>query len=211
MRYNELSIYQEIAAKGASVFVETPYRSIDPVNNPGQAGFSDMNVGVKTVLLDRDLLLISMQMKTYIPIGNFTKGLGTGHVSLEPSLMAALKLTPSTYLQTQLADWIPLGGTPGFAGQTIHYHASLNQNLCNQGDCFNVVGTVELNGYSFRGQFTDFPSGNAVGLGSLSYVNVGPGLRIQFCEKVDFGVGMAFGINNHGPAQIYRTELRIRF
>ena len=211
VRYNELSIYQEIAAKGASVFVETPYRSIDPVNNPGQAGFSDMNVGVKSVLLDRDLLLISMQMKTYIPIGNFTKGLGTGHVSLEPSLMAALKLTPSTYLQTQLADWIPLGGTPGFAGQTIHYHASLNQNLCNQGDCFNVVGTVELNGYSFRGQFTDFPSGNAVGLGSLSYVNVGPGLRIQFCEKVDFGVGMAFGINNHGPAQIYRTELRIRF
>ena len=119
LRYSDLTLYQEIAAKGASVFVEMAYRSQTPVNNPGSAGMSDMNVGVKTVLLDRDLLLISMQMKTYIPVGNFRNGLGTGHVSLEPSLMAALKLTPTTYLQTQLAEWIPLGGAPGFAGSVF--------------------------------------------------------------------------------------------
>ena len=50
-----------------------------------------------------------------------------------------------------------------------------------------------------------------MGLGGLNYVNVGPGLRVQFCDRVDLGMGMAFGIGSHGPAQLYRTELRVRF
>ena len=170
-----------------------------------------MNMGVKTVLLDRELLLVTMQFRTFVPAGNFTSGLGTGHVSLEPSLLAALKLGPNTYVQTQLADWIPLGGTPGFAGEVIHYHFSLNHNLYHQGDFLNVVGTVEFNGYSFRGEYTELDK-SVVGLGGSNYCNAGPGLRVQFCEKVDLGIGMGFGFGNgHGPAEIYRTELRIRF
>ena len=211
LSYNELGISQEIAAKGASIVIDVPYRSIDPVNNPSASGFSDMNIAVKTVILDRDLLLITMQMKTFIPVGNSTNGLGTGHASIEPSLLSALKITHSTYLQTQLAEWIPLGGTSGFEGSVFHFHASLNQNLCKQGDCFNMVGTIEMNGFSMRGQYTDFPSGTAIGLGGRTYLNFGPGLRVQFCENVDFGFGAAFGVNNHGPSQFYRTELRIRF
>jgi hypothetical protein len=210
LRYNDLTLYQEIAAKGASAFVEMSYRSFDPLGNPGAAGFGDMNVGAKTVLLDRDLILVSMQMKTYIPVGNPTTGLGTGHVSLEPALLSALKLTPNTYLQTEIADWIPLGGTPGFAGSVFHYHFSLNHNICHQ-DFINVVGTMEFNGYTFRGQYTDPTTGMPANLSGASYVNLGPGLRVQFCDKADIGVGMAFGLGNHGPAQLYRTELRFRF
>jgi hypothetical protein len=173
---------------------------------------ADMNLGVKTVLLDRELLLVTTQFRTFIPIGNFTAGLGTGHVSLEPSLMTALKLTPKCYLQTQLAEWIPLGGAPGFEGAVFHYHFALNHTLIHQGDCVHVVGTAELNGYSFRGQFTDFPSDKAVGLGGRNYANAGPGLRVMFCDRCDIGVGMAFGFGNgHGPAQLYRTEFRLRF
>jgi hypothetical protein len=211
LNYGELSLYQEIAAKGASVFFEMPYYSIEPANNPGSAGFGDINLGVKTVLLDRELLLVSMQFRTFIPSGNFTAGLGTGHVSLEPSLLAALKLTHSTYLQMQLADWIPLGGDSGFEGNVIHYHLSLNQNLWRHGDFLNVVGTVELNGYCFRGEFTD-ATGAVVGLDGSNYLNAGPGVRVQICDKFDLGVGAAFGFGNgHGPGSIYRTELRIRF
>lgn len=211
VRYGELTMYQEIATKGASAFFDMTYRSIDSGTNPSNAGLSDIHVGVKSVVLDRELLLVTTQMTTNIPVGNFTNGLGTGHVALEPALLSALKLTHSTYLQTQLAYWIPLGGTPGFAGSTFHYHASLNQNLYRHGDYVNVVGTVELNGYSFRGQFTDFPSGTPTSLSGRGYVNLGPGLRIQFCEKMDIGVGAAFGLTNHGPESLYRTEMRLRF
>ncbi len=211
LNYSSASLYQEIAAKGASAFFETTYLSTDPLNNPGYSGFGDMNVGVKSVVFDRELLLVTTQFRTYIPAGAFTKGLGTGHVSLEPSLLAALKLSPNTFLQMQLADWIPLGGSPGFAGMVFHYHFSLNHNLWRHGDIFNAVATMELNGYTFRGQYTDLTN-TAIGLDGGNYLNAGPGLRLQFCDKVDLGFGAAFGFGNgHGPGQAYRTELRIRF
>jgi hypothetical protein len=212
VNYNSLSLYQEVAAKNASFFVEFPYYSIEPANNQSSAGFGDMNLGVKTVLFDRDLILITSQFRTYILMGNPTTGTGNGHVSLEPSILAALKLTPTTYLQMQLAEWIPLGGDPGFEGSIFHFHFSLNQQLCHYGECLNVVGTLEFNGYNFRGQFTDPTTGNLVDMAGSTFLSAGPGLRFQFCDRADLGFGMAFGFGNqHGPDQMYRTEFRIRY
>jgi hypothetical protein len=212
LRYGELSLYQEVAAKGASVFIEMPYLSVLPDNDASAAGFGDLNAGVKTTLLDRELVLITTQFRTYAPIGNFSAGFGTGHVSLEPSIMAALKITAYTYFQTQLAYWIPVGGTSGFEGSTFHYHFSLNQLLCHHGDAMNIVGTLEFNGFSYRGQYTDFPSGTRLDLAGTCYYNAGPGIRVQFCDRFDLGFGAAFGFGNlHGPGQIYRTDIRVRF
>jgi hypothetical protein len=212
LRYDDLTLYQEVAAKGASFFIEIPYRTIEPTGGPGSSGMGDMNLGAKTVLLDRELLLVTMQFRTFIPTGNFTSGVGAGHASLEPSIMAALKLGPATYLQTELSEWIPLGGTPGFASSVFHYHFSLNQRLAHWGDCVNVVGVMEFNGYSFRGAFTDFPSGTVVGSSGGTFANAGPGIRVQFCDRADVGFAADFGFgNHHGPGQIYRTELRIRY
>ncbi len=210
VNYGALSVYQEIAAKGASVFSEMPYYSMESNNNPGSAGFGDINVGTKSVILDRELLILTTQLRTFIPVGNFTTGLGTGHISLEPSLLAALKLSHNTYLQAQIADWIPLGGTPGFAGAVIHYHVSVNQTLWQHRTFLSLVGTVELNGYSFRGEFTNDAS-TLVGLNGSNYMNAGSGLRLQISDKIDFGFSTTFGFGNgSGPERIYRTELRIR-
>ena len=211
VRYNDLTYFQEIATPGASAWVEMSYRTIDSTTNPSTAGLGDVNIGAKTVLLDRELILVSMQIRTQVPAGSFTKGLGTGHVALEPSLLSALKLTESTYLQTQLAYWIPLGGTPGFAGSTFHYHFSLNQDLYRHGDFFSVLATMEVNGYSFRGRFTDFVTQETRGLAGRGYINLGPGLRLAFCDRADIGVAAVFGLSNHGPENLYRTELRFRF
>jgi hypothetical protein len=217
LRYDDLTLYQEVAAKGASAFIEMGYRTIDPNGTPAASGFGDMNVGAKTVLLDRELLLLTMQFRTFLPTGNFTAGIGTGHVSLEPSLMAALKLCPTTYLQTELSEWIPVAGTPGFASSVLHYHFSLNQRLYHWGECASLIGVAEFNGYTFHGEFTD-PNGagpgmpGAVGIHGGTYANAGPGIRIQFCEKVDFGFAADFGFgDHHGPGSIYRTELRVRY
>jgi hypothetical protein len=211
IHYNALSLYQEVAAKGASLFVEMPYFSVLPDNDPSAAGFGDMNIGVKTVLLDRELLLVSTEFRTFIPIGATTRGIGVGHVSLEFALLAALKLTSCTYLQMEVADWIPIAGTPGFAGMTVHYHLSLNQRLCHFGDCFNILATCEFNGFSYRGEYTAF-NGAVIGLAGSEFYSAGPGLRFQWCEKVDVGIGAAFGFGNlHGPEQLYRTEFRLRF
>ncbi len=212
VNYNEGTLYQEVAAKGASFFIEVPYLSVDPAQNPSAAGIGDMNLGTKAVLLDRELLLLTFQFKTVLPTGNPSTGIGTGHVSLEPALLGALKLTSSTYLQGELAYWIPISGTSGAAGSVLEYHASLNQSLWNRVDCFNVIGTLEVNGLTYRGSFTDV-TGAVVGNGSgSSYLSAGPGLRLAFCNRVDLGLGVGFGFgDDHGPEQIYRTELRVRF
>ena len=211
LHYNDLTFYQEIAAKGASTFVELPYRAIEAQGGPDSSGFGDMNLGVKTVLLDREIFLLTMQFKTILPTGLAPFGLGAGHVSLEPSLLAALKLSPTGYLQTQLAEWIPIGGSSGVAGPVFHYHVALNQRLCQWGNCVSVIGTGELNGYLFNGGFTDL-TGVLTPIHNSTYLNAGPGVRIMFCNTCDIGFAAAFGFgNDHGPAQLYRTELRIRY
>ena len=212
MHYNNLSLYQEVAVKGFSAFIEVPYLSVEPSNNPSASGFGDMNVGTKAVLLDRELLLATFQFRTFIPTGNATAGLGTGHVTLEPSLLAALKITPATYLQFQLGEWIPIGGTSGFGGSIFEYHVAVNHCCYQNGDALAIIGTLELNGMCFRGMYTDPATGNALSLSGADLLSAGPGVRFIFCKNCDLGIGTAFDFGNiHGPTQIYRTEFRVRF
>ncbi len=156
LNYSQLSMYQEIATGGFSAFIDLPYLAVDPLVNPYAAGFGDMKIGTKSLVFDRDLFQLGFMMQTTIPMGNFTVGLGTGHVSLEPTLLSAVKLTPDTYLQTQLSEWIPLGGDPDYMGSILHYHFSLNHVLYRPVHNVELIGTAEFTGYSFQaGQFTD--------------------------------------------------------
>ncbi|MCE9529815.1 MAG: hypothetical protein K8T89_01540 [Planctomycetes bacterium] len=212
LNYNELTLYSEAATERFSAFTEMPYRQLDPNVNNGASGFGDLKIGTKSLLLDCELIQLSLQFTTAIPIGAAGKGLGTGHVSLEPSLLAAIKLYPETYLQAQLAQWIPIGGTQGFQGGVLHYHFSLNHVICRPIGDTQLVGTMEFNGYTFQsGSFTDPVLGVQRANGS-TYVSVGPGLRYIICDKVDIGVGTAFSVTGqHFADQLYRTEFRWRF
>jgi hypothetical protein len=213
VRYNDLSLYTETAiGTAASFFVEIPYRSLDPEVNNHSSGFGDMNLGTKAVLFDCELIQITFQFRTYLPVGNFTRGLGTGNVALEPSLLTAIKLNHDTYFQGQLSEWIPLGGDADYAGALLHYHASLNHVLWRVLPDVPLIGTLEFNGYSFQdGSFTDPILGPFQRSSGDTYFSAGPGLRLVICDKVDFGVGTAFAIGDHGPDQVYRTEFRWRF
>ena len=157
LNFNQLYFYQEVAAGKASFFVEVPpYRQISPLFGQSHAGFSDMNLGTKAMIFDCEMLQLTMQFRTFLPTGNAMEGLGTGHVSLEPSLLGALRLAEQTYFQGQLAQWIPLGGTSGIAGGILHYHFSLNQTLCRVTPDSPLIGTFEMNGWSFQnGGFTN--------------------------------------------------------
>ncbi len=212
LRYDQISMYTEVAAKAASVFTEIPYLSIDPDVNPHAAGFGDMKVGTKVLLFDRDLLQVGFMFKTYLPVGNFTKGLGTGHVSLEPSLLGTLKICPSTYFQSQVSEWIPIAGDPAYAGSILHYHVSLNQVLCKPLPDVLLIGTAEFNGYSFQdGLFSDPVLGQFQKSSSDSYLSAGPGVRLSICDWLDFGAAAAFAFGHRGPEQVWRAEFRIRY
>ena len=210
--YNQLYMYQEAATARASFFIEYSYRSNDPLLTPHTAGFSDLFLGTKSLLLDCELLQLTFQFKTYLPTGNATKGLGTGHVSLEPSLLASLRLAPETYLQGQLAEWIPIGGDPGYAGAVVHYHASLNHTVAHITPDSPVIATFEFSGYTFQdGAYTD-PILGPVKSSGFTYFNLGPGLRMSICNNIDFGAAAAFPLTDPhwGNPQI-RTELRFLY
>jgi hypothetical protein len=206
---SEFRIYTEAAAGRAGISIDIPYRRIeDEVNH---SGFVDMVIGTKAMLLDCELLQISFAMDTTVPSGSPTNGLSTGHVSLEPSLLWGVKLAANTYLQAKTGLWIPIGGTPGFQGNVFDYRFSLNQILYKPCNDLQVIGTLELNGWTFlNGQRTD-NLGNAVDVKS-NIMAGGPGIRCVICDKLDFGIGSMFAFTNQRWAEeMIRIDFRWRF
>ncbi len=224
----ELSLYTEGATGRVGVFASIPYREVEvnlsPFENPNncpcksQSGFADMTAGTKTLLLDCELMQMSLQLTTFIPIGQASKGFGTAHVSLEPALLFALKLTPTTYLQSEVAYWIPIGGDQVYEANVFHTHFSLNHILWCVDRKFQLIGTAELNEWTvFGGGYTTDYGDAAAKLyygqsGSTSIVSIGPGIRAVICEKIDVGVGTAFALTGQRWAEeTIRAELRWRF
>src|SRR5262249_29676335 len=106
--YTDGSIYMEGAVDRFGLFVETHFRHVAPETYPSGSGFGDMVVGTKSMLLDCELVGLTFQFRTFIPTGNFTRGLGTGHTSLDPSLIGYLKCSSVSYVQGQIGYQFPL-------------------------------------------------------------------------------------------------------
>ena len=214
LTFNELYFYTEAASASstASAFFEYPYRSWTGLYDGHAAGLGDLRFGTKAVLLDCELLLLTFQFKTYMPTGNFLKGLGTGHVSLEPSLIAALRLGPETFVVGQLAEWIPMGGDPAYAGAMLNYHLAMNHVLHRFTPDVPLIGTFEFNGWSFQdGAYTN-PFTGPTPSSHDTYFSVGPGLRLSICNRVDFGANVTVPLGgDHWASTWVRTELRLLY
>ncbi len=208
-RVTRHELYQttEAAAGKFSTAVTTPYRSVNSEYAGSGAGFGDTAIATKSLLLDTELVLLAFQLDTTVPSGNPRKGLGVGHVSLDPSVIAGLRLGGDCFLQAQVGEWIPLGGDSTYSGAFLHYHLAYNQVLWKPTESVQLVGTLEGHGYSFQdGGFTDLgqgfrkSSGTTVGL-------VGAGTRLFFCDTYDFGVGGTFGV---GGNSLFRDQLQVQ-
>lgn len=216
--FNELSIVAEAGSGRFSFFTVTPYRSwsADPASSG--AGFVDITLGTKTLMIDTEYAQLTLQTRTTIPSGSAGKGLSAGHVSLEPSLILAAKLTPDTYFQGQIAEWIPIGGDAAGAGAVFNYRASLNHVIARMFVDSEFIATLEMNGYCFQdGTYTPpgaetaapFPEVRSAG---GNYLSFGPGFRWVMSQKCDFGVGVQFAVTEqHFANQLYRFEFRLRF
>ena len=219
VNYRELSLYTEGAIDRIGVFVEEPYREVgvhvSPISpNPDTtfSGFGDLNIGTKTLLLDCDLMQFAFQFKTFILSGDSRKGLGTGHVSLEPAFLMTLHLAPDTYMQMETAYWIPTGGDSLYQGNVFHAHIAFNQVLWRICRDVLLVGTMEFNEWSvINGNFTDPGTGNPVRARDTMF-SLGPGARFVICDRIDLGAGTAFAVTGDRWAEeLVRAEFRWRF
>jgi len=221
-RLQQVSLYQEAAGERGSFFVEVPYRQINESWAPTQAGFGDVNFGIKSLLFDCEMLQVSFQMRTYMPSGNFMNNLGTGQFALDPSILTSLKLSPTTYFQGQFGNWIPLGGPGGnskVAGGIFYWLMSLNQVLWYATPDSPLIATLEMDGWSFEnGGYTPSilpnkkPHNPIPDGGGVSYFNIGPGFRQSICNRLDFGGAVTWATNDvHWAQPWFRFEVRFLF
>lgn len=221
--YDELRHYAEVAHGAFGAWVDYSYRSQDSLYTDGaspptwdqahDAGFGDLTIGTKTLLFDTDLVQMAFQFQTHVPAGSVGKGLGVGHTSLEPGLIFGLNLSPASYLQVELNEWIPVGGDPVYSGAIFRYNAAYNRVLARPHPCTPVIGSFEFAGWRFQdGAYTPAVGAGPVSASAESYTHASAGLRVFFCDRADFGVSYLAPLKPESWADmLIRTELRFRY
>jgi hypothetical protein len=192
VNYQDLSSYLEVqAANGLSLFVEAPYRFLQPEVNPKADGFSDMNTGFKYAFVSGPDLVATFQLRTYVPTGDARRGLGNDHVSLEPAFLLFAPLTERLRFEGELRDWVPVGGTD-FAGNVLRYAVGFDYEAVRTETC-RLSPVVELVGWTVLGgkESIVFPTGavDVEDAAGDTIVNVKLGARLHFGQRSDVYAG----------------------
>jgi hypothetical protein len=219
-----LSNYLEVALdKQFSAFVNVPIRWIHPDATQNAGGLSDIDFGAKYAFIYTCNTVLSAQVRGYAPSGDSNLGLGTNHWTVEPSLLLWQKLSDRFYLQGQLSDWIPIGGSD-FAGNIIEYGLALSFVAFDTGT-FRVIPVVEALGWTcLEGQaFAAAPggaTGTVVNTSGETIVNGKFGIRFGFgrlnqpglFSNSDLYVGYSRALTGDvWYRDMFRIEYRLRF
>jgi hypothetical protein len=216
----EYTTYFEYAfAPTFSTFIEAPIRAINPQVNANASGFGDLNAGFKYAFVYSADRVMTTQLRAYTPTGDGRKGLGVRHVSLEPSFLYYQRLGDRLYLESELRDWIPIGGSD-FESNVIRYGTALSF-LAYRSDRFTVRPVAELVGWTFLGgKELDPDSGMAVSASGNTIVNAKGGVRFGFGDLSQPGflnqsdLAISYGRALTGTflyKDIVRLEFRMRF
>jgi hypothetical protein len=136
--------------------------------------FSDLQFGFKAAILASPNQFLTFQTRVYSPTGNASQGLGTGHWSVEPSLLYYLQPTKRLVLQAQLTDWTPIDG--GEAGNIFEYGAGLGYAVYQRGN-FAIMPITEFLGWTVLNGFESI-------FGSIS-ATAQPGLELPVTHGVE--------------------------
>lgn len=185
--YQQLNMRMELGSKKLSTAFEVPIRATNPELNRNHAGLGDMNIAVKTVLLDGEQWLFAQQFTTFLPTGSPTMGLGRGKVALEPGLLVRNRWNDRTWIHGQFKFWFPLGADPQHSGQVLNAATGLNRVLWET-DTASLVPSLEFSTYSvLNGLARDSSQAiRAVDGDTMFYIT--PGLHYAVDRKGDLGL-----------------------
>jgi hypothetical protein len=214
VNYQEILSYVEVApVEGFSTFVEIPVRFLQQQINPNANGLGDMNFGIKYMLGATEDRVTTFQLRTYVPTGNATLGLGNNHVSFEPALLHYQRLSEKCNLESELRYWVPVGGTD-FAGDIIRYGVGLSYSLCQTDRC-QFLPVAEFVGWTVLGGKASTVEPNAVVVkdaAGQTIVNAKLGLRVKVRDLGDFYVGYGRPLTgDRWYENTVRAEFRIGF
>ena len=172
-------------------------RSLDPDVEANTTGMGDMIVGAQAILVDGKRTKLATIFRTYLATGTSTKGLGTGHTSLEHGLLARHCLSPEVYLFGEVKYWVPIGGTSGVSGDVLSTGWGVS-SIAAESDVFAFLPTFELRTLSFLFGGQKRPGSNTTeSIDGETAVELYPGARFVFDRQSDLGLiefGCAAGI-----------------
>ncbi len=214
--YQEVEAYLEKAATPwLSVFVQAPWRFIEPEFNSNANGFSDMQFGAKWAMVRQQDQVATFQWRTYVPTGDAHKGLGTNHVSLEPAFLLFQRLADQWALEGELRYWQPAGGT-NFAGPVVRYGLGLDYTAWRTERWWltpvaEFVGWTVLSGKQAIAEFPPAPALVESAAGN-TIINAKLGLRFNLNNNLGIygGYGTAL-TGTHWYTDTYRLEVRLTF
>ncbi len=177
----------ETATDRASAIFEVPLRAVGPVLNSDASGIGDLTVGGKLVLVSGRDWVITQQTLTYLNTGPAARGLGTGHASIEPGLLARYRWTDETYFHGQLRYNIPFSGTNDFAGEVLIWGVGVS-SIWYETDAFAVLPTFEVVGISFLDGQRTTAGGLTVNVDGETAVDLLPGVRFVLGPQGDLGL-----------------------
>jgi hypothetical protein len=213
--YQDLMAYVEAAwTDRFSAFVEIPVRFLNPDLNANTAGLADLNAGFKAALFQSDTSILTFQLRTYAPSGDADRGLGNGHVSLEPALLAYSSLTDRLHLEGELRYWVPLTNND-FAGDVLRYGVGLGYDLFSH-EGRRITPVAELVGWTVLGgkesvvpPLTPAVVKDAAG---DTILNVKLGVRVELGDRMDFYAGYGRPLTgDRWYENTFRLELRLLY
>jgi hypothetical protein len=211
----DLSGYLEVALnERLSGFVEVPVRFLNPDINANTAGLADMNAGFKWAFLSSKDRVATFQLRTYIPTGAASHGLGTNHVSLEPAFLLYQRLSERLLFEGELRDWTPVGGTD-FAGNVIRYGASFTYRAFER-QCWSLSPVFEVVGWTVLGGKETAQVGvnvfEIVPAGGDTIINAKMGLRLNMGDWGSLYAGYGRALTGDvWYKNIVRVDYRITF
>jgi len=227
LNFQQLYMRAEYApVKRFSLVAEVPVRWVQPqqfvpqtIPSTGgfgnQAGLSDVQAGFKFAPLASHEHYLTFQFLADFPSGDSSKGLGTNHYSVQPSLLFFQKVTDRMSFEAQLGDWHPIeGASPGFAGDVFTYGLGPSYELY-RGELVRFAPVIELVGWRVLGGLQtngDFFPNPVVSADGTNIVNLKVGARTSIGGHNSFYLGYGQALSHEvWYKHVVRLEYRYTF
>lgn len=197
-----------------SVFMEAPYRWLNPEVNANRSGAGDVRYGLKLCTWSSDAFIATILVRLYQPSA-VNEALGTSHWSIEPGILAAWQPHELIHVEGEFRWWVPLNGSD-FAGDLLRYGVGISygQKVYNGGVWYvpvaECVGWSVLSGKTMLATSQDsYLVREAHG---QTIVNGYLGLRFGYGQHLDFyaGYGRSF-TGDFWQRDMYRFEMRFSY
>jgi hypothetical protein len=215
--YQDYSMYLEkTVGDNFSLFVDMAAHALNPTVNDNTMGLGDMNAGFKRAFVNDADRVVTLQFKTYMATGDVDRGLGTGHASVEPGLLGYRRMSDRWSLASEVRYWVPIQGTPGFAGDIFRAGIGSSYVLWSDQQGRHITPILEVVSWTVLGGMetaatspTSFVNTSAAG---DVIVNVKPGVRFGLSSMSDLYFGYGRAVTGHvWYEDIARVEFRRRF